>query len=161
MGLLAGLWAILGVARWLGDHWTGVQPVLAFAALRWIVAALAGMAVASLFQWWGDQLGRAVQAGPAAWADRGGGLAIGVGVGFVTAALAMMVALLAPQPRGLAEQASLARATVPLMASAVNACSLSARFVPGGPWLEERFRKAHRRAEEARRGAPRARARGV
>ncbi len=152
VGLLAGLWAALRMSGWLEAHWQGAQPALVYSALRWIVAALAGLAVASLLQWWGDQLGRAVQAGPVGWVDRGGGVAIGAVMGLVTMAFAVMVALLIPRPRGLAEEVARSRAAVPLMARAAEACSLSVRYLPAGPWLEEHFRQAHRRAREARHG---------
>ena len=155
LGLFFGVWASLGVAGWLGDHWTGAQPAVLFMVLRWIVSALAGLAVLSLFQWWGDQLGRAVQATPAVWVDRGGGLLIGLGIGLVTVAMAVMLALHIPRPQVVSQQAASASAAVPLMSKAAEACSVSARFIPGGTWLEERFREAHRRAEVARRRAPR------
>jgi len=155
LGLVVGLWAILWVAGWLDDHWLGAQPALLFMALRWIVSALAGLAIMSLFQWWGDQLGRAVQATPAAWVDRGGGLFIGLGIGLVTVAMGLMLALQIPRPRAVAQQAAHASAAVPLLSNAAEACSLSARFIPGGVWLEEHFRKARRRAVDARREAPR------
>jgi uncharacterized membrane protein required for colicin V production len=155
LGLVVGLWAIRWVAGWLADHWSGAQPALLFTALRWVVSALAGLAIMSLFQWWGDHLGRAVHSTPAAWVDRGGGLFIGLGVGLVTVAMTLMLALQVPRPQVVAQQAARASAAVPLMANAAEACSLSARFVPGGAWLEEHFRKARRRAEQAQRGAPR------
>lgn len=155
LGLVVGLWAIRWVAGWLADHWLGAQPALLFMVLRWVVSALAGLAVLSLFQWWGDQLGRAVHSTPAAWVDRGGGLFIGLGIGLVTVAMTLMLALQLPRHQMVAEEAAHASAAVPLMSNGAEVCSLSSRFVPGGTWLEERFRKARRRAEEARRGAPR------
>jgi hypothetical protein len=150
MGLLAGLWAVLWVGRWLGVHWQGVQPALAYTVLRWIVAGLAGLAVSALLQLWGNHLGRAVRATPVGWVDRGGGVAIGAAIGLLTVALAVMGTLLMPGPRGLTGQVARSHAVVPLMAGAARVCSLSVRILPAGPWLEARFQQAHRRAEQAR-----------
>lgn len=155
LGFVVGLWALRWTAGWLYDHWQGAQPPMLFAVLRWVVSGLAALAVLSLFQWWGDQLGRAVQATPVVWVDRGGGLLIGLGIGLVTVALAVMMALQIHNPRTVSQQAARANVAVPLMSQAAEACSVSARFIPGGTWLEERFREAQRRAEVARRGRPR------
>jgi hypothetical protein len=113
--------------------------------LRWIVAGLAGVAVATLFQWCGDRLGRLVQAGPIAWLDRGGGLSLGALFGLVTIAMAMMASLLVREPGALSQSVAAARTAEPMMATAAEACSLSSRYLPGGRWWTEKFRKAHRR----------------
>lgn len=145
LGVFAGLWTGLWVSHWLDAFWRGAQPFLVFLVLRWIVAVLAGMAAATLLQWWGENLGRAVKAGPIAWLDRGGGFGLGAFLGFVTIAMALMVGLLVREPHGLSEAVAAARTAEPMMATAADACSLSAGYLPGGPWLSERFRKAHRR----------------
>ena len=157
LGTVAGLWTVFPISSWLDDQWLGVQPAPVFFVLRWLVSILAGLAVVSLFQWWGDQLGRMVQATPAALLDRGGGLVVGVATGVATVAMALMLALLIPRPPGISELAARANTAVPLMAGAAHACSLSSRFVPGGAWLGERFHKAHRRADQARSHEPHAR----
>jgi len=149
MGVVVGVWAFLWVARWLGGHWQGAQPAWIYAVLRWIVAALGGLAVSSLLQLWGERLGQAARSSPVGWLDRGGGLAVGATVGLFTAALVIMASLLAPGPRALAGQVARSRAASPLMMEAARACSISVRFVPEGIWLEERFLQARRRVEEA------------
>ena len=70
LGFAVGLWVAVQVSRWVGAQWLGARPAVVFWVLRWLVAALAGLVVASLFQWWGSLLGKAVQAGPAGWLDR-------------------------------------------------------------------------------------------
>lgn len=151
LGVFAGLWAGLWLFRWLDGYWTGAQPALAFMTLRWVVSGLVGLATASLLAWWGDSLGRAVQAGPAGWVDRGGGAVIGAGVGILMMALVTMAALLAPFPPRVAMETSYARTTLPLMIHAAQACSLGSGVLPGGVWLQERFHRARRTAERAQR----------
>jgi colicin V production protein len=149
LGLFAGLWSGLWVSRWLGSYWVGAQPAFVYLVLRWVVAALVGMAAASLLQWWGENLGKLVRSSPVGWLDRGGGFGIGALAGLFTASVAVMVALLIHQPREIPRQAAEARASEPMMATAAMACSLSAPYVPGGGWLGEKFRKAHHRALSA------------
>jgi len=149
LGLFAGLWTVFPISSWLADQWIGMQPTPVFFVLRWLVSILTGLAVASLFQWCGDTLGRMVQATPAAVIDRGGGLLVGLLGGLTTVSLALMVALLIPQPKKLSELAAEATSTRPLMSGAAHACSLSSRIIPGSAWLGERFRNALRRAEKA------------
>jgi uncharacterized membrane protein required for colicin V production len=150
LGLFAGVWAGLAVWSWLGGHWTGAQPAMVYVALRWIVAGLAGMGAAAIIQAWGTGLGRAVKSSPVQWLDKSGGLAIGAMVGLGTASLLLMFVLLAPKPRNVTEKIVSARSTAPLMATAAHACSLSAPYLPGGPWLTEHFRLAHHRAKGTR-----------
>lgn len=150
LGLFVGSWAALGVSHWLDDYWRGAQPLLVYLALRWIVAALAGMGAAALFQWWGELLGAMIRSGPLRWVDRGGGLGVGAAIGVATVALAVMTALLLAQPKPLTEHLARARTSEPLMSGAAKACSLSAGVLPGGTWLTERFRKAQRRTVAAR-----------
>jgi hypothetical protein len=145
LGIFAGLWTGLWVSHWLDAAWRGAQPFLVFLVLRWIVAGLVGVALATLLQWCGDRLGRLVQAGPMAWLDRGGGFSIGAFFGLVTIAMAMMVSLLVREPRGLSQSVAAARTAEPMMATAAEACSLSSRYLPGGRWWTEKFRKAHHR----------------
>ena len=135
LGMVAGLWTVFPISRWLEDQWIGVQPAPIFFLLRWLVAVLAGLAVASLFSWIGDQLGRLVHKTPVAVVDRGGGLLVGVVAGLFTVSMALMVALLIPRPTQFAEVASHAHTTAPLMSGAAHACSLSSRVIPGSAWL--------------------------
>ncbi len=141
------------MSHWLDGSWRGSQPFLVFLVLRWIVAGLAGLAVATLFQWCGESLGRLVKSGPIAWLDRGGGVGIGAFFGLVTMAMAMMVSLLVHEPRGLSRAVAASRSAEPMMATAAEACSLSAHYLPGGRWWTEKFRKAHRRTLTAGAGS--------
>ena len=150
VGLLVGLWAAIWVERWLSAHWQGAQPALVYTALRWIVTILAGLAVVSLIQFWGEQIGRAVRTTPVGWLDHGGGVAVGAAVGLLTAALGIMLALMAPGSPRAAQEVARSRNGVPLMAGAAQACSLSVRFVPAGPWWVKRFQDARRCAEATR-----------
>jgi hypothetical protein len=156
VGWIAGLWASLSAEHWLGVYWHAADPAIVYLVLRWIVALLAGLAVVSLFHWWAESLGRVVRSGPAGWVDRGGGLGVGAFLGFVTVALAMMVSLLLPAPRALSREVGQARTAEPLIGSAAEACSLSAGWLPGGPWLAQRFHKAHRRILVVRAGEAKA-----
>jgi len=150
IGLVVGLWAAFWVARWLGEHWRGAQPAWVYVTLLWIVTAMAGMAAASLLQWWGERIGQAVRTGPVGWLDRGAGFGIGALLGLLVAALLVMVALLAPGPRAVAGQIARSRSATPLLTEAAQACSVSGRFLPGSGWLAEHFRLARERAQRAR-----------
>jgi len=141
LGIFAGLWTGLWVSHWLDAAWRGSQPILVFLVLRWIVAGLAGLAFATLFQWCGDRLGRLVQSGPMAWLDRGGGFSIGALFGLVTIAMAMMVSLLVREPRALSRSVAAARTAEPMMATAAEACSLSSHYLPGGRCGRRSFAK--------------------
>lgn len=145
LAVFIGLWTGLWLSHWLDAFWRGSQPFLVFLVLRWIVAGLAGLAAATLVQWCGETLGRLVKSGPVAWLDRGGGLGIGAFIGLVTISMAMMVGLLVREPRVLSQSVAAARTAEPMMATAAEACSLSSRYLPGGRWWTEKFRKAHRR----------------
>lgn len=150
VGLTVGLWAVLWVSRWLGGHWRGAQPAWIYVTLLWVVAAMAGMAVASLLQWWGERLGQTVRQGPIGWLDRGAGFGIGAVLGLLVAAFVVMAALLAPAPRAVAGTIARSKAATPLLTEAAQACSVSGRFLPGSGWLAEHFRLARERARRAR-----------
>jgi len=145
LGLLLGLWAAGWISRWVGDQWSGARPAVAFWALRWLVAALGGLALASLIAGLGEHLARAVKAGPAAWLDRLGGALVGALVGATVAAFVLMVALQLPVA-GSMRGVSRSRLTPGILRGAVVACSLSERAFPGSRWLRERFLEAEYRA---------------
>jgi len=145
LGWVAGLWLTFWVAHGLSVHWHAANPALMYRVLRWIVAVLAGLMVVSLFQWVAESLGRATRSGPVGMIDRGGGLFVGAVLGVITAALVLMTCLLGTLPRGISRSAAEALVTEPLMATASQACSWSARWMPGGAWLAHEFRMAHRR----------------
>jgi uncharacterized membrane protein required for colicin V production len=152
LGFLGGLWAATFVWSWVGEHWQGSRPVLVFMVLRWLVASLAGLAVASLFQWWGDSVGKAVREGPLGWLDQGVGLAIGAALGVGVGLLLLLGALSTRFPSGPANAAARARVSEPAMATGIRVCTLGEAYLPGSGWLKQRFLAAKRHAARIRTG---------
>src|SRR5262245_62220353 len=85
-GLVFGFYAALTISRWIGGHWQGARPAGVYLVLRWMVAALVGLALATAFRWWGSSMAKAVKDGPLRWLDRSGGMVIGEAVGAVVCA---------------------------------------------------------------------------
>lgn len=156
LGVLTGLWAAIFVSRWVGEHWDGARPAVVFLVMQWLVGALAGLVIASLMQWWGDLLGKAVQAGPLAWLDQGSGFVVGTGVGAVVGVFILLVALTIPRPTEPAVAVARARVGAPAMVAAADVCSFSETFFPGTGWLKQRFLAAKRRADRIRGAGARA-----
>jgi uncharacterized membrane protein required for colicin V production len=148
VGLLLGLGAAGWVSQWLAEHWQGARPFPLFLVMRWLVAGLAGMAVASLFQWWGERLGDVVRSSPVGWLDRVGGLAMGVIVSALVLAFVVMGLLLLQHPRVLGDSVARTRLAAPLMHGAARACTYGDRYVPGSRWLRQRFMTAEQRARD-------------
>jgi uncharacterized membrane protein required for colicin V production len=157
LGLLVGSWAALFVSGWVGAHWHGARPVVAFLALRWLVAVLAGLAVAALFQWWGDSLGRAVREGPLGWLDRGGGFLVGATLGAIVGSLGLLAALTIQNPSAPGVVAARARVSAPAMGVCAGVCALGEAYLPGSGWLKQRFLAAKRRAVRIRESESRSR----
>ena len=149
VGLVLGLWTVGWVAQWVGAHWHGARPAAVFWVLGWVVAALAGLAVATLLQWWGGLLGDALKQSPAGWLDRLGGFVVGAALGALVSAFVLLAVLLAPWPYGLPSWAAGTRVAPPLMRFGAGACSVSERFVPGSRWLKQRFLFAERLADDS------------
>ena len=146
LGVLAGLWAAAWTSQWVGQHWQGARPTVVFLALRWLVAGLVGLAIASLFQWWGDSLGQAVKGSVIGWLDRLGGFVAGIGIGWVVVVFLVLGLLAAPLPRRWSVRVAEAKATVPLMRSGATACAIGHSYLPGGNWLQQQFLSAEERA---------------
>lgn len=146
LGAAAGLWAALWIAEWVGRHWLDARPALIFGMLRWIVAGLGGLAVATAFQFWGESLGLAVQKGGVAWFDRTAGLVVGAVTGTIVITILVLVALLTTWPDAVRATAAEARLAVPLMAQGARAVMVEESLVPGSDWLRQKFRDARRRA---------------
>lgn len=134
------------VAQWVGLHWQGARPAVVFLCLRWAVAIMAGLALASLIQWWGGLLSGAVKNSPVGWLDRLGGFAVGAALGVVVSSFVLLAALLTTWPSGISETAARARLAAPLMAGGARLCGLEQRYFPGSDWLKERFLAARQRA---------------
>lgn len=147
IGLLAGLWGAGWVSTWLMHRWLDARPAFVFGVLRWVVAGFAGLAIATVFQWLGDLLGKAVKASPAGFFDRVGGMALGAGLGVLVASLTMLGALLTTWPTAIGDAAARSRFSVPLMTAGARVCGIEQRFFPGSDWLEEKFLAARRRAQ--------------
>jgi uncharacterized membrane protein required for colicin V production len=145
--LLAGVWVAILTSQWVGVHWQGARPAVVFLALRWLVAGLAGLAIATLLQWAGEKLREAVHAGPAAWLDRSLGVVVGAGVAVLVITLILVVALIIPRPHEVADVASRAKVAPTLMTGGARACALGRGLVPGSRWLGYRFAEAGRRAK--------------
>lgn len=146
VGVIAGLWVAGWVSQWVGAHWQGAQPAAAFWALRWLLIAAAGLAVATLMHWWGVKLGEAVRKSPLGWMDRPAGVLVGVGVGVLIATFVLLGALLAPWPSRISQTASRTRVAAPLMAVGAGACDWAQDRFPGSDWLRRRFLAAQARA---------------
>jgi hypothetical protein len=149
LGVLCGLWVAVWVSQWVGEQWRGARPAVVFLVLRWLVAALAGMTIASVLQWWGDRVGGAIQEGALGFFDRTGGLIIGALLGATTVAFVMMAGLLLRQPAGVGEAFSRARLSAPVMQQAARVCALGENRLPGSHWLKLKFQEAERRARRS------------
>ena len=55
LGVIGAVWIAMIVSRWVEAHWQGARPAVVFVVLRWVVAGLAALAVASLVTWWGER----------------------------------------------------------------------------------------------------------
>ncbi len=130
-------------------HWQGARPAALFWALRWLVAGLAGLALASVFQWWGASLSQAVKGSGLSLVDRLGGLALGAGLGAFVAAFLLLTLVMLPWPHRDEQVMARSRLASPVLAGAERVCALGERFFPGSGWLKQRFERALRRASPA------------
>lgn len=146
LGAVAGLWVALWISQWVGRHWLDARPALIFGMLRWIVAALGGLAVATVFQFWGETLGEAVKKGGVSMVDRAAGLLFGALVGGIVITLIMLLALLTNWPATVRATAAEARLAVPLMSTGARVASVEESIFPGSAWLKRKFLDAERRA---------------
>jgi hypothetical protein len=152
MGFVGGLWVAVQVSRWVGAHWLGARPAVLYWVLRWLVVALAGLAVASLFHWWGGLLGKAVSAGPAGWLDRVLGMLLGALIGVMWAIALVTLALLAPRSVGVRAAVTQARTAHALVSTGARACDAVETRVPMLHGLGRLLHEAERRARAHSRG---------
>lgn len=143
MGL--GTWALLIVSRWVGLHWLDARPAVVYIALRWLVSILAGLAVAAVFQWWGDAIAKAAHEGPFGWLDRLVGGALGAAMGLALAALLTLALLQAPALAATGRVAEQGRCSKPLVQGGAAVTGAVGARVPGGAWLHRQFVTAARR----------------
>ncbi len=147
LGLLLGLWAISLTAQWVGEHWKGARPTVVFLLLRWLVAAMAGTAVAAVVTWVGERAGKTVREGPLGWLDRSFGFFVGGLVGAACALLLVFGVLRLPDVVGLVRPVSHARLTKPILTSAHVVCARGDRWVPGCQWIGRQLQLAMDRAD--------------
>ena len=150
VGLVFGFYAALAISRWIGQHWDGAKPAGLYLVLRWMVATLVGLALATAFRWWGSSMAKAVRDGPLRWLDRSGGLLIGAGVGTTVCTFGLLGALQFEHPKGPGMVAAQARAGAATMGAAAAVCTVGEPFLPGLGWLKEQFLAAERRAVRMR-----------
>jgi uncharacterized membrane protein required for colicin V production len=144
-GLVLGVWTGAQLSHWIGDHWRDARPAFVFALLRWVVSGLGGLAVATLFGWWGELVAKAVHEGPLGWLDRTLGGFLGAATG---AGVSAIVVLLAVQAPGLAFARRAAQHGVtsrPLVLIGATATAWRDVPVPGAAWLHGQFVQAEHR----------------
>ena len=145
LGLFLGIWATSIVAHWIGEHWHNARPAVFFAIMHWLVAGLAGLAVASLFQWWGEQAGAATHKGPLGGLDRLVGGCIGFAFGLGLAAVLVVFAVQSPFTTFARPAARQSRYAGRLVGAGERLTARRAAWVPGGDWLHGQFASAARR----------------
>jgi uncharacterized membrane protein required for colicin V production len=153
LGLVCGLWLAMQVSRWVGAQWLGARPAVVYWALRWLVVALAALAVASLFHWWGSVLGKAVQAGPAGWLDRVFGVVLGALIGMMWAIALVTLALFVPRLVGVRAAVTQAHTAHALVSTGARACDAVEPRVPMLHGLGRLLHEAERRARAHSRGS--------
>jgi len=153
LGFAGGLWLAVQVSRWVGAQWLGARPAVVYWVLRWLVVALAGLTLASLFHGWGSVLGKAVQAGPAGWLDRVFGMLLGALIGMMWVIALVTLALLTPRLIGVRAAVTQARTAHALVSTGARACDAVEPRVPMLHGLGRLLHEAERRARAHSRGS--------
>ena len=144
-GLIAGIWTGAGLSHWIALHWHDARPAFVFMLLRWVVAALGGLAVATLFGWWGEKLAGELHKGPLGWLDRLFGGVVGLAFGSAFGAVLVLLALQAPGAGFARRPAEHGRTARPLVRAGVTLTGWRGASVPGASWLHAQFVLADRR----------------
>jgi membrane protein required for colicin V production len=145
LGLIAGLYTAAWIGQWVGHHWNSARPAAVFWLLRWLVAILGGLAVASLFEWMSHLAREAIHETPAKWLDRLGGLVVGTALGLIVSAAVVVTVVLSAWPAGFVERAARGRFAAPLVQGASWAYAAGGKFLPGSGWVRPRLETAERR----------------
>jgi membrane protein required for colicin V production len=153
LGFAGGLWLAMQVSRWVGAQWVGARPAAVYWTLRWVVAGLAGLALASLFRWWGSRLGRAVHAGPVGWLDRVLGVPLGALIGAVWAFALVVLVVLAPASPGLRRVVVRSRTGHTLVSAGSRACDAVEARAPMLHGLGRLLHEAERHARPVSRSS--------
>ncbi len=143
-GLIAGIVVGAAVSHAVGQHWRDARPAFVFTVLRWLVSGLGGLAVATLFGWWGEALAKAVHEGPFGWLDRSLGGVVGLAFGAALSAVLVLVALQAPGLGFARGSAVRGRSARPLVHVAAGVTAWHGVPVPGAGWLHGQFVTAER-----------------
>jgi len=146
LGLFLGLWAVALTSQWVGEHWKSARPTVVFWLLRWLVAGMAGVAVAAVLGWLGERAGQTVRESPFGWFDRSVGFFVGCLVGAACVLILLFGVLRLPDVVGLVTPVAHARLTAPILAQARTACERGDRLVPGSPWIRHQLQLAMDRA---------------
>lgn len=147
-GVLLGIWLATVVLDWVGARWAGAHPVALLWALKWVVAVLGGLTLASLLTIAAEAARHALHATPLGWVDRMAGVAAGLVLTCVAGCFAFLLALQLPAPRALHSAVREARCSAPILALGESLCT-SVPWFPGAAWLRVRFQSAARRIVEA------------
>ena len=142
LGLIGGAWVAGWTFNWLGGHWSHAQPAFVYGVLRWIVACLAGLVVASMCQWIGALLSLPPTPGPIGVANRVLGIPLGAALGVAVTALLLLTALAVPWPHEVRQAVAGAHTTTAWMRGGERVCRLVGDRFPNSAWLAEQFRKA-------------------
>ena len=142
LGIIAGVIAVGWTSQWVGHHWLGARPAVLFLGLRWLVALLAGLAVASLFDWLGQRIAEMVAGTALGWLDRAGGFVLGAVLGTAWAAMVLIAVLVLAWPPQVTAAVRNSRLGDPLLRQAQHACALGERVLPGSAWLAQRIEAA-------------------
>jgi len=152
-GLACGFLLAMQVSRWVGAQWLGARPAVVYWVLRWLVVVFAGLAVVSLFHWWGGLLGKAVQAGPAGWLDRVLGVLLGALIGMMWAIALVTLVVFAPRLAGVRTAVTRALTAHALVSAGARACDVVEPRVPLLHGLGRLLHEAERRARADSRGS--------
>jgi uncharacterized membrane protein required for colicin V production len=144
-GVLLGLWGAGWMSQWVGAHWQGARPAVLFVVMGWLVAGLAGLAIASVLEWGGNALAEAAKAGSLGWVDRLLGALVGALLGAVVAALVVLLMTLTPWPRDPRAWAEASRGAALLVRGGAAVSGWTAPVLPRGTWLRGRFLEAAHR----------------
>jgi hypothetical protein len=142
LGLLGGVWVAGWTFDWLGHHWGHAQPAFVYLLLRWIIACMAGLVIASVSQWIGTLLSLPPKPGAIGVANRILGIPVGAVLGITVTALGLLAALAIPWPRELRQAVVGARTTVAWMRGGEKVCRVVGNRFPNSDWLAERFKRA-------------------
>lgn len=127
------------MSRAVAAHWVDARPAFVFGLLRWVVAALAGLAVVTLMGWWGEQLAKAVHDGPLGWLDRTVGAVIGLAFGIALAAIAVVLVVQVGSHGRVAKGAAHSVTARPLAACGIALTAWRGSPLPGTSWLHGQF----------------------